>query len=836
MKRVISILSLIFLLLLPATFPFTVSAQQTQELSLSDAVLADLALHNYLDYVSIDFKDKQSPNTITINQDRQWLPASTVKLFVAMYAADQIDKKNISLDQWVTIDAKNVVPTELETGDYPVLTDGLTTTVDNLLGAMITQSDNTAYNTLLDLLDRQKITEYVQGLGLTHTIVGSKLNLDDNQTQYEYTIPGFNINTTTAADYEMAYELIDNNKIPGSKLLFDILKKQKIQNMIPEFLPAKQLTIAHKTGDLDPLYHDGGIIVGNNRHYILTIFTNLGNPYVLAHISQLIFTKNYKLVGATIPDKSTTNPQTPQALDPLVVNPEGFKAVLAATTQINVPIPQITAADLGITAKELSLVLPDSKLPRAIISPTSPLHALVPLWYGTQTLFALGEKNRQHVALTYAEQLIADAKQLQKQGANGQVSAYMQNVQSVLNSVATDKAVKPDAETQLEIQAASQTQFAVLKNQVDKTANDTERIALLQQVANQAKQTITTVAPNTPQAKTLAAASQQPLIGHVVDNTPGHVVIETASGQRVNVAMTNETKVLSQNTVTAPSVTPTLIPTGGPTTTPVPTKSVLSPTAPGLQNGATVALVGQIQGSTFTPSVVATNLRQELAAPQPVSVLRVNTKNNTMVVDENGTPVQVDLSAQTPIKSKDTNIPLQQVQPGSVVVVHGTTVEQVKSDTPQVPLTPTVTPRPTVTGTQPTGAKTVTGQPAATGAQPNVTGGAQPTGAKVTTTGQPAGAKTTTTGQPAGAKTTSSPAQGVTGAPAAGTQTLIPVTPKVIQATSVQVVQQKPTSAPIKAPSQPSQPASQPKQQSQPAAPAKETKPQQPAQVKKTGK
>jgi len=413
----IKILFLIFLSLLTfALFPQKSFAQErNQQLSLSDAILADLALHNYLDYVSVDFLDKKSPNTIGINQDKQWLPASTIKLFVAMYAADQLQKKNISMNQWVSVDAKNVVPTELETSDYPVLTPDLTTTIETLLKKMLTQSDNTAYNTFLDLLDRQKITEYIQSLGLTHTIVGSKLNLDDNQTQYEYTTPGFNINTTTAADYAKAYELIDGNKISGSRILFDILKEQKIQNMIPALLPTKDLVIAHKTGDLAPLYHDGGIIIGDNKHYILSIFSNLDNPNIIAHISQIVFTKNYKLVGASIPDK-TLSPTTPQAIDPLVLNPDGFRNVLAATTQINVPIPQITAADLGISSKDLSLVIPDDKLPKSLISPNSPLHNLIPLFYGLQNALVIGEKGRQQVALNYAKQLIADAKTLQNQG------------------------------------------------------------------------------------------------------------------------------------------------------------------------------------------------------------------------------------------------------------------------------------------------------------------------------------------------------------------------------------------------------------------------------------
>lgn len=764
-QRIGSIIILIALL----ASSFVPRARAQENLSLTDAILADLALHNFLDYISIDFQDKKSPNTIAINETRQWLPASTVKLFVAMYAADQIEKGTISLDQQVIIDPKNVVSTELETAQYPALNTGMSVSIDTLLHMMIDQSDNTAYNTLLDVLDRQNVTDYVQSLGLTHTIIGSKLNLDDAQTQYEYTTPGYNINTTTAADYAKAYDLIDSKKIPGSSLLFDILKQQKIQNMIPAFLPMQGLTIAHKTGDLDPLYHDGGIIIGDNRHYILTIFTNLRNPYVIAHISQLIFTKNYKLIGATIPDKNTPL-QAPQALDPLVLNSVSQAVLAAETPSINIPIPQITAADLGITPSELSLVIPDSKLPKSYISPSSPFHILVPFWYGVQTAFALGEKNRQHVALTYTEQLIADAKQLQKQNNTTQVIDYMDNVQRILNAIATDKMLKPDAETQLEIQSVSQTQFAVFKNQLNQTANNTTRLMLLQQVANNAKQTLHVIAPNIPQAKTLAAASQQPLIGHVVNDTPGHIVIETASGQQITVATTNETRILSQNTqvaIPAPAAKPI---------TQQPTPPFLIPASQKLQKGEAIALLGSIQGSTFTPSVMVTNLPRELAAPQPVSVLRVNTKNNTMVVNENGTPIQIDLSAQTTIKAKDTNVPLGAIQPGAVVVVRGTAIQQVHSNN--------ITPTPT--SKQPTGKPTEkpTSQPAVGKLTP------QPTIKPTSKQEQPAENQPTPTSQQ----------------------------PTVIRATSVQVIQQKATPLPTtKSQQQPTQPKPQPQQPAQSA-------------------
>lgn len=803
-------------------------------LSLSDAILADLALHNYLDYISIDLKDTKGPNNFTINETHQWLPASTIKLFVAMYAADQIVRKNISDNQWVTIDAKNVVPTELETSDYPVLTPGLTTTVDVLLKKMITQSDNTAYNTLLDLLDRQKVTQFVQSIGLKHTIIGSKLNLDDDQTQYEYTTPGYNINTTTAADYEKAYEFIDQGKIPGSKALFTILSQQKIQNMIPALLPVKELTIAHKTGDLDPLYHDGGIIIGDNRHYILTIFTNLGNPNIIAHLSQLIFTQNYKLVGADIPDKNTL-PAAPQVLDPLVINPNEFQAVLgAATPPVNIPIPQITAADLGITPSDLSLTLPDSKLPPVLISPSSPLHAVVNTWYGLQNVFAVGTKRRQQAALSYAKQLIAESKQLQKSGNTQTVSNNLQQVEQILHAVATNPSTKTDSQTQVDIKAVSDTEFALLKTVVNSTNTDNARIASLQEVANAVKDHLIAVQPNIPDANATTASTNPPLIAHVVNVTNSQATVVTGSGATFTVPLSADTKIITNNTQKQSPVTPA---PSGPSVTeeaqsPSPTTQ---PTEESLQKGQTIALLGTINGKTFTPSVIVTNLHEELAAPQPVTVVKVNTKNNTMVVSENGNPVQIDLGTQTPIKGKDTNIPLQSVQPGDVVVVHGTEVQQVQSDSQPVPL---VAPKTTTTPSGNSKSSTQSSQPASESTtstitpsnkpQVSVTVAQQPTssitpeiteGKTIHTSLTPTAPSSKVVPTSTGKKTTVTPTP-VKPAASTAPATVVQPAPKVIQATSVQIVLPKSAKSPTSAPSQPNTPKPAQQPPAQPAQPA----------------
>ncbi len=851
MKKIFILVTILSLLLTPQL----AFADSKPSVSLSDAILADLALRNYLDYISIYFVDKKSPNTVSLNPTKQWLPASTVKLYVAMYAFEQIAEKNISLDDWVTIDDKNVVPTELETDEYPVLTPGITTTVTILLNKMITQSDNTAYNTLLDLLGRENITSFIQNIGLQHTIVGSKLNLDDNQTQYEFAAPGYNINTTTAQDYAKAYDLLESNKLAKSKDLLQILAHQKINSMLPAYLPTT-LTIEHKTGDLDPLYHDGGIVIGNNRHYILTMFSNLGNPNVLAHISQLIYTRNYSLVGSTIPDKEdTSKPDGLQALDPLVMNPQ--QNVLAATTPLNIPLPNITAADLGISDNDISLVIPAKNLPKPFLPPL-----LNNVWFGLQKALVIGEKARQGVVLSYAKSELGRAADLTKNGKSQQATQTLSIVSEVVKQIAKDKTLSPDQSTQVAIKALSDTRFSLMRDQLSAAKNDDTRAQLIQTIAQTARTHLTEVEPHLADAKAATNLAQKPVVGEIITTAPDHIVVQTSGGQQITIPVTDTTKIKGETSHGQP--TPTMSPTTQ--TSPIPSTSesaipTLSPSevaptssSPGsiFRKGETIAVLGSTKGTVLTPSLIVNNIPREIAAPHPVIAVKVNSKDNTMVVSDNGNLIQVDLSQKTAIKAKDTNVELQSIKPGSIVVVHPDMIEPVHSDSPVTLPTLSVSPNnaqkssPTTKPTgqslektnQQTPANTVSPQPTQTGSS----GQSSPTGSTTTTPSiQPTeGSKTTPIPSGKGGIFPQlSPAKSLTPAPTAiPSATIQPVTkptsvaptqPEVIHAKSIQVIQQPSTNSKPSAHTQPSKPQSNhPTQQNQPQQNKQVAQPQTP--------
>jgi beta-lactamase class A len=698
-RLLIGLFSLLFI------FQFSLKnalAQNSSDISLSDAIYADLALKGYLDNVSIDLFDGNPSDSVNLNSTRQWIPASTIKIFVAMYAYSLASEGQLDFQNQIQVEDKNVVPTELSSDELPPLQTGDYVTIDRLIRQMLTQSDNTAYNVLLDVLNRQKITDYIHSLGLLHSRIGSKLNLDTSQEEFEFSEPGYGFNTTTADDYAKAFILIDQDKISGSRELFGILSQQKINTMIPALLP-KDVVVAHKTGELDPLYHDGGIVISSKGKYILTMFSNIGDPNILAQISKLIYTKNFDLIGEAPQDQTLAEVPQP-SVDPLVLQSSPNQSVLGASTTVQTPA--ITAADLGIKAKDLSLSISTLNLPRVFIPADSRFHVLVSSWQSFQKTLAYGDKGKAQIDINTAKLQLAEVSDLLKRGKVSEANSRLKDIQPLLTQLATNKAASTNPDLQTSIQSLSETRFTIFSNLLKVSSKD-DKAKFIKEIAQQAKDTTTNVLPLLPKAASATNLTQKPLIGDIVQANKESITIRTSVGQSLTIPIQDlSIKVRTKDTKSQ-----------------VTSLSNIPP-------GTTIALVGSYTGNTYVPSFALTNLNKELVAPQPATIVKINSKNNTMVVSENGVPIQVDLNKNTVIKGGDTDVGLKSLKPGDLVAVHGdplgqktqnvapsslgTPTQSGGQNTPGPALSPLTTAAPSPSGTlsSPKGSFAPTQQPA----------------------------------------------------------------------------------------------------------------------------
>lgn len=237
------------------------------------------------DQVSVIVKDLKSDKWILkINENKIFQSASVIKIPIMVEALRQIEEGKYSLDKKITIDNKDKVDfsiiTELDVEEYSIL---------DLITLMIITSDNTATNVLIDIVGYDNINNLMANLGLKDSKLSRKMM--DFQG-----IKEGRKNLTTTADMANILEALYNTTFLNSqhsKLALNIMKRQTHRDLIPRHLD-EDIVIAHKTGSLDGLNHDIGIVFSKKTDYIIGVFTekgktNLINKELIGEISKLVY-------------------------------------------------------------------------------------------------------------------------------------------------------------------------------------------------------------------------------------------------------------------------------------------------------------------------------------------------------------------------------------------------------------------------------------------------------------------------------------------------------------------------------------------------------------------
>lgn len=114
--------------------------------------------------VSCHVIDINTGQTFSYNQDKFLYPASVYKIFIGAEVLRQVENGTLSLNQRVAIAYPNNRDNEAHlypVDKFPLLKHGDHTSLDILLSLMFGRSDNTASNTLIDLVGRESITQNI---------------------------------------------------------------------------------------------------------------------------------------------------------------------------------------------------------------------------------------------------------------------------------------------------------------------------------------------------------------------------------------------------------------------------------------------------------------------------------------------------------------------------------------------------------------------------------------------------------------------------------------------------------------------------------------------------
>lgn len=145
-------------------------------------------------------------------------------------------------------------------------------TVEQLLGFMISDSDNTATNMLTNLFGLDSLNASFGQFGLTETRLNRRI------ADYEMRDKGYE-NYTTAAETALLFEQIYTGRFVStdySRKGMEILKISHTNDRIPKLLP-EGTVVAHKTGLENGICHDAGIIFTPEGDLLLVVLTKHEN-------------------------------------------------------------------------------------------------------------------------------------------------------------------------------------------------------------------------------------------------------------------------------------------------------------------------------------------------------------------------------------------------------------------------------------------------------------------------------------------------------------------------------------------------------------------------------
>ncbi|MBN2093377.1 serine hydrolase [candidate division KSB1 bacterium] len=203
-------------------------------------------------------------------------PASVYKMYVAAEILNHISKGELSLTSTYITKFPNIVDKskEITFDPRPLLQEGDMVTVNYLLDLMMTRSDNSAANCLIDIAKRENINKFMH----TYNWQGSEVTRKFLKRKYEdpgyETIRGTETCALHAADF--LYR-IETNQLINPWLSMQIkvlLGRQLDKSKLATGLPPNAM-LYHKTGWFSYWTHDVGIVDDGRVHYIIACFLPL---------------------------------------------------------------------------------------------------------------------------------------------------------------------------------------------------------------------------------------------------------------------------------------------------------------------------------------------------------------------------------------------------------------------------------------------------------------------------------------------------------------------------------------------------------------------------------
>ena len=221
--------------------------------------------HNLDGVLGVAILDLTTGKEYFLHADEVLPTASSIKIAILAELYHQAQQGKIKLGDLYTLQKSDLVS---GSGIAGALTPGVTRlTIRDVAALMVSVSDNSATNVIIDRIGMDNVNALLDSLGLTHTRLRRKMM--DVKAAAEG-----RENVSTPREMVKLLEELYRGKVLNKQMtddFFELLSVHK-ESYIPRELP-EDLRIANKPGELEGVRNDSGIVFTGKRPFVISVMT-----------------------------------------------------------------------------------------------------------------------------------------------------------------------------------------------------------------------------------------------------------------------------------------------------------------------------------------------------------------------------------------------------------------------------------------------------------------------------------------------------------------------------------------------------------------------------------